>query len=110
MVKAYMLNIARAFHSPRAVPALTGVSRAEFAPLEKRLTTVVGEYRGKRRYKRRPGAGRKPTLRRLPAKLFFLLVYLKCYPTFDVAGILFAVDRSRAGRWGGAWLPLLEVG
>jgi hypothetical protein len=37
------------------------------------------------------------------------LLYLKCYPTFDVAGILFEVDRSRACRWVGAWLPLLET-
>jgi hypothetical protein len=104
-----MLNIERAFQSPRALQALTGVSRAEFAQLEKRFTTVVSEQRGQRRYKRMPGAGRKHTLRALPAKLFFILFYLKCYPTFDVAGILFEVDRSRACRWVGEWLPLLEV-
>jgi len=104
-----MLNIVRAFQSPRALQALTGVSRAEFEQLEQRFTTVVGEHRGKRHYKRRPGAGRKHTLRTLPAKLFFLLFYLKCYPTFDVAGILFEVDRSRACRWVGDWLPLLEA-
>jgi hypothetical protein len=33
-----MLNIARAVHSPRALRALTGVSRAEFEQLEGRLT------------------------------------------------------------------------
>jgi hypothetical protein len=104
-----MLNIERAFQSPRALQALTGVSRVEFEQLEKRFTTVVSERRGKRRYKRRPGAGRKHTLRALPAKLFFILFYLKCYPTFDVAGLLFEVDRSRACRWVGDWLPLLEA-
>jgi DDE superfamily endonuclease/Helix-turn-helix of DDE superfamily endonuclease len=104
-----MLNIARAVHSPRALQALTGVSRAEFEQLEGRLTVVVEEQRARRRYKRLPGAGRKHTLRTLRAKLFFLLFYLKCYPTFDVAGILFEVDRSRACRWVGEWLPLLEA-
>src|SRR5215831_10048422 len=104
-----MLNIARAVHSPRALLALTGVSRAEFEQLEGRFTVVVGEQRARRRYKRLPGAGRKHTLRTLRAKLFFLLFYLKCYPTFDVAGILFEVDRSRACRWVGDWLPLLET-
>jgi hypothetical protein len=104
-----MLNIERAFQSPRALQALTGVSRAEFAQLEKRFTTVVGEHRGKRHYRRMPGAGRKHTLRTLPAKRFFLLCYLKCYPTVDVAGLLFEVDRSRACRWVGDWLPPLEA-
>src|SRR5262249_45375089 len=104
-----MLNIEHAVQAPRALLALTGVSRTEFEQLERRLTAVVGEQRAKRRYKRLPGAGRKHTLRTLPAKLFFLLFYLKCYPTFDVAGLLFEVDRSRACRWVGEWLPLLEA-
>jgi len=104
-----MLNIARAVHSPRALLALTGVSRVEFEQLEGCLTVVVGEHRARRRYRRQPGAGRKHTLGTLRAKLFFLLFYLKCYPTFDVAGILFEVDRSRACRWVGEWLPLLEA-
>jgi DDE superfamily endonuclease/Helix-turn-helix of DDE superfamily endonuclease len=104
-----MLNIERALRSPRAVQALTGVSRAGFEQLESRLTEIVGEQRAQRRAKRAPGAGRKHTLRTLRAKLFFILLYLKCYPTFDVAGILFEVDRSRACRWVGEWLPLLEA-
>jgi hypothetical protein len=104
-----MLNIERAFRSPRALQALSGVSQVEFEQLERRYTAVVKEQRAKRQYKRLPGAGHKHTLRTLRAKLFFLLFYLKCYPTFDVAGILFEVDRSRACRWVGAWLPLLET-
>jgi DDE superfamily endonuclease/Helix-turn-helix of DDE superfamily endonuclease len=95
--------------SPRAVQALTGVSRAGFEQLESRFAEVVGEQRAKRHYKRAPGAGRKHTLRTLRAKLFFILLYLKCYPTFDVAALLFEVDRSRVCRWVGEWLPLLEV-
>jgi DDE superfamily endonuclease/Helix-turn-helix of DDE superfamily endonuclease len=104
-----MLNIGRAVQSPRALQALTGVSGAEFEQLERRFAAVVKEQRAKRHYRRLPGAGRRHTLRTLRAKLFFLLFYLKCYPTFDVAGILFEVDRSRACRWVGEWLPLLET-
>jgi hypothetical protein len=48
-------------------------------------------------------------LRPLRAQLFFILLSRKCYPTFDVAGLLFEVDRSRACRWVGEWLPLLEA-
>ena len=104
-----MLNIERALQSPRALQALTGVSRASFEQVESRFSAGISERQIKRRYKRAPGAGRKHTLRTLRAKLFFLLLYLKCYPTFDVAGLLFEVDRSRACRWVGAWLPLLEA-
>jgi len=104
-----MLNSERALPSPRALQALTGVSRAEFEQLEKRLTTVGGERRSTRPYQRRPGAGRKHTLRTLPAKLFFIVFSRKCYPTFDLAGLVFEVERSRACRWVGDWLPLLEA-
>jgi hypothetical protein len=104
-----MLNIERALQSPRALQALAGVSRTGFEELESRLAAVVSEQRSMRRYQRAPGAGRKHTLRTLRAKLFFILLYLKCYPTFDVAGLLFEVDRSRACRWVGEWLPLLET-
>src|SRR5262245_34267047 len=85
------------------------MSRTGFEQLESRFTAVVGEQRAQRRAKRAPGAGRKHTLGPLRAKLFFILFYLKCAPTVDGAGLLFAVDRSRACRWGGEWLPLLEV-
>jgi hypothetical protein len=104
-----MLNIERALRSPRAVQALTGVSRTGFEQLESRFTAVIGEQRAKRPYKRAPGAGRNHPLRTLRAKLFFILLSLKCYPTFDGAGLLFEVDRSRACRWVGEWLPLLEA-
>ena len=35
-------------------------------------------------------------------------MYVKCYPTFDVAAVLYGVHRSRAHRWTQDWLPVLE--
>ncbi|WP_373540180.1 transposase family protein [Chamaesiphon sp.] len=32
-------------------------------------------------------------------KLFFILFYFKCYPTFDVLSWLFDMERGRANRW-----------
>jgi hypothetical protein len=29
----------------------------------------------------------------------YILFYFKCYPTFDLAGLLFDLDRSQANRW-----------
>src|SRR5262245_42880242 len=104
-----MLNIGRARHSPRALQALTGVSGAECEQLERRFTAVIEEQRAKRPYQRPPGAGRKHPLGTLRAELFFLLFSLKGYPTVAVAGIFFEVARSRACRWVGDWLPLLEA-
>ena len=45
------------------------------------------------------GGGRKPTIKRMPEKLFFVLFYFKCYPTFDLTRLLFDVDRAQSNRW-----------
>ena len=58
---------------------------------------------------RATGAGRKPTLATVEAKLFFILFYFKVYPTFDLAGFLFDLDRSQANRWVHRLHPLLEA-
>ncbi|WP_375340289.1 transposase family protein [Okeania sp.] len=39
------------------------------------------------------GGGRKAPLPTVEDKLFYILFYLKCYPTFDLASILFDMDR-----------------
>jgi len=57
---------------------------------------------------RATGAGRKPNLTTVEAKLFFILFYFKVYPTFDLAGFLFDLDRSQANRWMHRLQPLLE--
>jgi hypothetical protein len=31
--------------------------------------------------------------------LFYILLYNKCYPTFDLAGLLFDIDRAQAHYW-----------
>ncbi|MEO1619913.1 MAG: transposase family protein [Cyanobacteria bacterium J06632_3] len=42
-------------------------------------------------------------------KLFFVLFYFKCYPTFDLAGLRFDVDRSQSNRWLHKLQPILEA-
>ena len=42
-------------------------------------------------------------------KQFYVLFYFKCYPTFDLAGILFDSDRSQAHRWLHRLQPILEA-
>ena len=55
------------------------------------------------------GGGCKPTLKRMSEKLFFVLFYFKCYPTFDLAGLLFDVDRAQSNRWLHKLQPILEA-
>jgi hypothetical protein len=45
---------------------------------------------------RKAGAGRKGVLASTEAKLFFILYYLKVYPTFDVLATNFGLSRSKA--------------
>ena len=54
------------------------------------------------------GAGRKAKLRTIEDKLLFILVYCKCYPTFDVMGVMFEFDRSCAHDWVHKLMPVLE--
>jgi hypothetical protein len=43
------------------------------------------------------------------AKLFFILFYFKCYPTFDLAGVIFEMHRSGAHEWMHRLQPVLEA-
>jgi hypothetical protein len=58
--------------------------------------------------KRAVGGGRKATLRTPREKLFYILLYCKCYPTFDLLSALFGFDRSCAWDWVHGLLPILE--
>jgi hypothetical protein len=41
--------------------------------------------------------------------LFYILFYFKIYPTFDLAGLLFDLDRAQAHHWMHRLQPLLEA-
>jgi hypothetical protein len=106
-----MLNINRALRSDRLMKALTGLSIAEFERLLPDFAAGLNktQAKAKKKRKRAVGGGRRHTLQRPADKLFFILFYLKCYPTFDLAGLLYGVDRSQAQRWVKALLPVLET-
>ena len=108
-----MLNISRAMRSNRIMKSLTGLSRAKFKALLPYFEIIVLEEDSKRvrstkGRQRKTGGGSKHTLENAEAKLFYILFYLKVYPTFDVAGFIFNVDRSQTNRWTHQLLPLIE--
>ena len=108
-----MLNVDFALRSDRTMKALTGLTRAEFQQLGPVFGQALSEHvqsrrADRQRKPRKPGGGGKYRLDRVEAKLFFILLYVKCYPTFDVASVLYQVHRSRPHRWVQTWLPVLE--
>ncbi len=86
--------------------AATGLSSSEFNQMaesfdqelqnERWIEYEKGVEQGDR--ERKPGGGRIGGLKTTIEKLFFILFYFKCYPTFDVLGLLFGLDRSNAFR------------
>ncbi len=55
------------------------------------------------------GGGRKATLRTMEQKLLYILLYCKCYPTFDLLSVLFNFERSCVHDWVHRLLPILET-
>ncbi len=106
-----MLNVERALNNDRLLRAMTGLNRKAF----NELCQVFGEVYQERLQataqprKRARGGGRKARLQSPTAKLFFILLYFKCYATFDVLGLLFDLDRGRANRWVHRLQAILEI-
>ncbi len=107
-----MLNLQRALKRDRLLRALTGLNRKAFEELKSTFDQVLANAAVPRRSplpcQRASGARRKPTLATVEAKLFFILFYFKVYPTFDLAGLLFDLDRAQANRWMHRLQPLVE--
>jgi hypothetical protein len=98
----------------RQFKALTGTSPSEFQQLLPVFTESYAElqreaYEGKKLTRqRKPGGGQKGKLKTMEQKLFFILYYWKVYPTYDVLGGQFDLDRSKACTNVQALWPVLE--
>jgi len=98
-----MMNIEKVFKNDRLTHALTGMSAEEFTGLlpefEKVWETArMREYQNNPERERKPGGGKKGVLKTSSDKLFFILLYYKCYPTYDVMSFLYDCNRSAACR------------
>jgi hypothetical protein len=93
------MNIQKLSRDPRAMRALTGLSYEEFNDL---IPTFEKSFRDIQRQKphrqRKVGGGKKGKLPTIESKLFFILFYLKAYPTFDVLGFMTDRDRGKCCR------------
>jgi hypothetical protein len=105
-----MLNLDRILNQDRLLRAMTGLNRKAFEEL---LPSFAQAYKGSlfnplAERQRAPGGGRKATLGRIEEKLLYILLYCKCYPTFDLLSVLFNFERSCAHEWVHRLLPVLE--
>ncbi len=105
-----MLDINRIFKNDRLMRAMTGLNLIAFERLLPSFSAAYQEaHPVSLQRQRAPGGGRKANLETLIEKQFYVLFYFKCYPTFDLAGILFDFDRSQAHRWLHRLQPILEA-
>ena len=95
----------------RAIKAVIGMSRSKFDLLAKAfagaLLATQQERRANKAIKQIPSGGPKGNLDTSEKKLFFTLVYLKIYPTFDVLGFLFGFSSGHAHNHLEKLLPVL---
>lgn len=94
--------------------AFTGLSEKVFDQLltefDRCLHSVQRQKYQKNRAKRSrgPGGGRRGILATAELRLFFILFYLKNYPTFDVLGGLFDLSAPKANKNVTKLLPVLK--
>ena len=108
-----MIDIEKVLKNEKLLKSLTGVSKEKFEELLLYFDSILNEERAKAyknnpRRKRREGGGAKGKLKSTQDKLFYILFYVKVYPTFEVAGTIFDVNRSQTNRWVHKYLPILE--
>ena len=79
--------------------ALTGITYIEFNNLLHTFSQVyIDIQKQKKNRQRKVGGGQKGKLPSMESKLFFILFYLKTYPTFDVLGFMTDRDRGKCCR------------
>jgi len=95
--------------------ALTGLSMKQFEELLNEFSSCLEvikheRYRKNRKARvRKPGGGRKGVLTTPKQKLFFLLCFLKSYPTFDMLGFVFDISPSKAAENVKRLIPVLKM-
>ncbi len=106
-----MLDIHRALRNESVLRSLTGLRIKQFAELHQKFDIELAsrKFDVKVERQRAPGGGRKHTLENSEGMLFFILLYLKVYPTMELAGFLFGVAKSQACTWVKTFQPVLEA-
>ncbi len=100
-----MQNIEKILKKKRLCLALTGVAPEKIYETLPYFEIELAKHDKK---EEKSSRGRKTELADSLQKLFFILYYVKCYPTFDEAGFFFGVDKGTANRWVHKYSKILE--
>lgn len=106
-----LINSEKILKSARLCQAIFGTSRGEIEDLLPVFSQCLRTYRLQLKPKRQRaiGGGRKGDLPTDRAKLLYILMYLKIYPTYDVLAVLSNHQRSKCGDSVQFLLPVLEM-
>ena len=104
------MNIRTALRNDRLCASLTGLRIHEFNDLVNDFSWNYFEFEHKRKPDRirKVGGGRGSYIESIEEKLFYILMYMKTYPTFDLASFYIGFHRSKACKWVQILLPILE--
>lgn len=104
-----MLNIDKILIDERTCRALTGQSISSVYNLLPIFEEALIAFKSKKKDRKRAiGGGQKGKLPTTKAKLVFILIYLKVYPTYDLFAILTNRSRSKCCESVKQLLPILE--
>ena len=104
-----LMDINKVLNNKRLIKAVLGVSNESFEKLLVIFAQVLKEEAELTKGRKRAyGGGSNGNIKDPRKKLFFILWYLKVYPTFDVAAYVFASSKSRTQAWAHKILPILE--
>ncbi len=105
------MNYQAALRTDRMCKATTGLTVREFKEFVVDFTYYYNELvvRRKKNRERKIGGGRNSKIETIEEKLFYILWYMKTYPTFDVASFWVGFARSSACTWMHDLLPVLEL-
>lgn len=104
------MQINSALRTDRMCKALTGLTVLEFKNLVPDFLWNYNEFESKKKKERerKIGGGRNSKIETIEEKLFYVLWYMKTYPTFDLASFQVGFARSSACYWLHNLLPVLE--
>lgn len=99
---------------PALLHRLTGLTTPEFERLLDKFSSHYSIMILRPRVtasgrKRKPGAGQKGALPEVADKLLFILSYTRIYPLLIIQGTLFGMAESKACKWVGILLPVLDM-
>ena len=103
-----VINPKKLLKRERQLKAVIGMSSKEFKILYEQFDTIYKKSQQRKLRKRAVGGGRQGVIKDTKSKLLFILMYVKVYPTYDLAGALFGVVASCPHEWSNKYLPILE--